>query len=85
MRIVFCNKIILRFQSGIIFGMLFTSCTFSSHAQDTVLNKYGLWVLHSVEQLQQTCLHDSGKAMVNLRRAIPGIVLDLRMPARIIS
>ena len=78
MRIVFCNKIILRFQSGIIFGMLFTSCTFSSHAQDTVLNKYGLWVLHSVEQLQQTCLHDSGKAMVNLRRAIPGIVLDLR-------
>ena len=47
-------------------------------AQDTVLNKYGLWVINTVGQLQKTQQHYPAKAMVDLKKKIPGLVFDLR-------
>jgi len=78
MGIVFINKIILRFQSVLIFGILFMLAPFCAVSQDTVLNKYGLWVINSPALLRKTILHDPSKAMIDLKKKIPGIVLDLR-------
>ena len=75
---VFTDKIILRFQSILISGFVFMLTTGDAVAQDMVLNKYGLWVLHSYTELKQTTRNAPGKAMVDLRRNIPGILLDLR-------
>jgi D-alanyl-D-alanine dipeptidase len=47
-------------------------------AQDTVLNKYGLWVISDVAQLQKTALQNPAKAMVNLKKINAGLVFDLR-------
>ncbi|MGB4845665.1 MAG: M15 family metallopeptidase [Ferruginibacter sp.] len=49
-----------------------------SAAQDTVLNKYGLWVIADMQQLQKTIEHDARKEMIDLKKAIPGLLLDLR-------
>jgi len=78
MGIVFNNKIILRFQSVLIFGIVFMSAPFCAVSQDTVLNKYGLWVINSPAMLKKTIQHDPSKAMIDLKKKIPGIVLDLR-------
>lgn len=72
------NKIIHRFQLILIYGFVFLGSAFTSAAQDTVLNKYGLWVIGTVEQLQKTQLHNPSKAMINLKKMVPGLVLDLR-------
>lgn len=47
-------------------------------AQDTALNKYGLWVLSSASQLVETIKHDASKTMLDVKKQVPGIVLDLR-------
>lgn len=78
MGIVFSNKIILRFQSVLIFGIVFMLSPFCAASQDTVLNKYGLWVINSPAQLRKTIQYDPSKAMTDLKKKIPGIVLDLR-------
>ena len=49
----------------------------AGQAQDTTLNKYGLWVIDEPAMLKKTILHDANKAMVNCKR-IPGILIDLR-------
>jgi len=78
MGIVFRNKIIIRWQSVLIFGIVFMLASFPSFSQDTVLNKYGLWVINSPAQLKRTMQRDPAKAMIDLKEQIPGIVLDLR-------
>ena len=72
------NKIILRFQLSLISTIIFTLIIPSAAAQDTVLNKYGLWVIKEVEQLQKTVLHNPAKAMVDLNKNNRGLVFDLR-------
>ncbi len=47
-------------------------------AQDTVLNKYGLWVITTIPQLQKTVAHQPDKAMVDLKKVIPTLQLNLR-------
>ena len=47
-------------------------------AQDTLLNKYGLWVIGDKATLQKTVKHDAGKAMIDIKKAIPKLQLDLR-------
>ena len=47
-------------------------------AQDTLLNKYGLWVINDIAQLQKTALQNPAKAMVNLKQTIAGLQFDLR-------
>ncbi len=46
--------------------------------QDTVLNQYGLWIINSVKLLQKTTFVNPNKAMIDLKRHIPNIKLDLR-------
>lgn len=47
-------------------------------AQDTLLNKYGLWVIKDVKTLNATIASDSNKQMADLQKLIPNIILDLR-------
>lgn len=73
------NKIINARQLPIISLAVFLSTSFQPiRAQDTILNKYGLWVIDKGAILQKTVAHNPAKAMLNLRVAVPGIVLDLR-------
>mgnify|MGYP003946854401 CR=1 FL=1 len=72
------NKIIHRFQLLLIYEIVFMLMASVTFAQDTVLNKYGLWVIKDINQLQKTINQNSGKAMVDIKKAIPGLQLDLR-------
>ena len=66
-----------RFRFTVI-SLLFFSTAFDVLAQVTVLNKYGLWVINSKSQLLQTIKINAAKQMVDLKKQVPGIVLDLR-------
>lgn len=48
------------------------------HAQDTTLNKYGLFVISNYKQLQKIVATNPGRQMVNLKKQIPNLVFDLR-------
>ena len=72
------NKIIHRFQLLLIYGIVFLTCPAAANAQDTVLNKYGLWVITNIHQFQKTTRAEPAKTMIDLKIAIPGIALDLR-------
>ncbi|MBS1511455.1 MAG: D-alanyl-D-alanine dipeptidase [Bacteroidetes bacterium] len=61
-----------------IYGIVFLLTPIAVLSQDTVLNKYGLWVIHDVKTLQQTILKDAAKQMVDIKKQIPAMVLDLR-------
>jgi D-alanyl-D-alanine dipeptidase len=49
-----------------------------AHAQDTVLNKYGLWVINDAGKLQNTVQLNPAKAMTDLKKTIPLLQFDLR-------
>lgn len=72
------NKIIHRFQLLLIYEIVFMLISFATFAQDSILNKYGLWVIKDINQLQKTIDNNAGKAMIDIKKAIPGIQLDLR-------
>lgn len=72
------NKITHRFQLILIYSIVFMLIVPASFAQDSLLNKYGLWVIKDINQLQKTINHDAGKAMIDIKKAIPGLQLDLR-------
>lgn len=55
---------------------LFTDTNIS--AQSNVVNKYGLYVVNDVKLLQHEIALDSNKQMVNLRKVMPALVLDLK-------
>ena len=55
---------------------LFTGTTVS--AQSNVVNKYGLYVVKDVKILQSEITVDPNKQMMNLQKAIPALVLDLK-------
>lgn len=50
----------------------------SAFAQDTTKNKYGLWVIHSTSDLNKIIQSNPSKAMVDIKRNIPYLVIDLR-------
>jgi zinc D-Ala-D-Ala dipeptidase len=81
----YMNKIILRFGFTAICTIVFLLTSVTAAAQlarnvkmDTVLNKYGLWVIHSAELSQKMGALNPAKKMADLKKTIPGIVLDLR-------
>jgi zinc D-Ala-D-Ala dipeptidase len=47
-------------------------------AQDSALNKYGLFVIENTEQFGKTLINNAQKHMVDLKTAIPNIIFDLR-------
>lgn len=78
MRLFLSTKIIHRFQLLLIYTAFFVAIIPAAMAQDTVLNKYGLWVISDVAQLQKTAIQNPAKAMVNLKKINTGLVFDLR-------
>ena len=72
------NKIILRFQLLLINIAIFTVIIPEASAQDTVLNKYGLWVIKDVPTLQKTVKQNRAKAMVDLKQISSTLLFDLR-------
>lgn len=72
------NKIVFRFQFCLLNAVVFLLTALPASTQDTVLNRYGLWVIDSKAILQHTVQADPGKQMVSLRKHLPGIVLDLK-------
>lgn len=78
MKRILLNKIIIRFQLSLFYVTFFTFLSCSTLAQDTILNKYGLWVISDITVLQKTVAKNSSKAMVDLKKINPKIVFDLR-------
>ncbi|HUS02760.1 MAG TPA: M15 family metallopeptidase [Chitinophagaceae bacterium] len=69
----------IRFQlQTILFAVISFSTLDNSFAQDTTLNKYGLWVIKDVRTLNGTIASDSNKQMADIKKIIPNIILDLR-------
>lgn len=63
----------------ILYGIVFLLSGLSLHAQnDPVLNKYGLLVISDWQQLQKTIHDNPEKVMLDIKKKMPGIVLDLR-------
>ena len=60
----------------ILIIFIFLSATIS--AQSNVVNKYGLYVVNDVKLLHREMALDSNKEMVNLRKAIPALIFDLK-------
>jgi D-alanyl-D-alanine dipeptidase len=69
----------IRFQlQMIVFAIISFSTLNNLFAQDTALNKYGLWIIKEARTLSATIASDSNKQMVDLQQLIPNITLDLR-------
>ncbi len=47
-------------------------------AQDTLFNKYGLWVIGNTTMLAKTIHEQPNKLIVSLKKSIPNLVFDLR-------
>jgi D-alanyl-D-alanine dipeptidase len=62
----------------LLYVIIFTLIIHDAKAQDTILNKYSLWVINDVVQLQKTVMHNPAKAMVDLKQADAGFKFDLR-------
>lgn len=78
MKRILLNKIIIRFQLSLFCVIFFTSLPCGTLAQDTTLNKYGLWVISDIINLQKTAARFPGKAMVDIKKVSPEMVFDLR-------
>ncbi len=70
-------KIRFQFQIVALFILLFSTSNYL-YAQDTVLNKYGLWVIKDIKTLNFTIKSDSNKQMADIKKLIPNIILDIR-------
>ncbi len=81
----YMNKIMHRFQLLLVCGIVFLLTSQKCPAQvklkpaaDTVLNKYGLWVISDAATLQKTFYKNPAKEMKDIKKMIPTIILDLR-------
>ena len=72
------NKMNFRLQIMAVFfvSMFFANSDIS--AQSNLLNKYGLLVIKDIAILQEEIALDSNKQMVDLQKAVPHIILDLK-------
>lgn len=66
----------LRILKVLLIIFLFTDANIS--AQSNVVNKYGLFVVKDVKILQREITADPDKQMMNLQKAIPDLLLDLK-------
>ena len=51
-------------------------------AQSNVVNNYGLFVVNDVKLLQTEAAVDSNKKMEDIKKAIPGLLTDLKYATR---
>jgi zinc D-Ala-D-Ala dipeptidase len=71
------NKLNNWLQVLLTYSIIFPTGT-SISAQSNVVNKYGLYVVNDVKLLYSEMALDSNKQMVNLQKAIPAAVLNLK-------
>jgi D-alanyl-D-alanine dipeptidase len=71
------NKTIIRFCQVVIFSGFLLSFS-NAFTQDSLLNKYGLWVISSIDEYKRTIASNPGKAMVALNVKIPAAIFDLK-------
>lgn len=57
--------------------LVFLLTALAGQAQDTILNRYGLWVIGDPLMLKKTIAQDPDKAMQDCKK-VPGILIDLR-------
>ena len=69
-------KIRFQFQILAVIAVIFSTSN-NLTAQDTVLNKYGLWVIKDVRTLNATIKTDSNKQMADIKKLIPNIIFDI--------
>jgi zinc D-Ala-D-Ala dipeptidase len=70
-------KIRFQFQILIVVTVIFSTLN-NLYAQDTLLNKYGLWVIKDIKTLKATIETNSLKQMTDIKQLIPNIILDIR-------
>ena len=58
--------------------LVFFSITQPAAAQDTALNKYGLWVISNMAVYKKSISSNVDMALVDIKKIIPGIELSLR-------
>ena len=75
--LIFIYKIQKRFISVVIV-MLFLFTAFPATAQDQKVNKYGVLVIEKKQELQKAAAADSTMAMLDVKKLIPNIQLDLK-------
>ncbi|MEP7142842.1 MAG: M15 family metallopeptidase [Ferruginibacter sp.] len=72
------NKIINSCYIKSVWVLFFLTNSFDNYAQDTVYNKYGLWVMSNNAVYRATVSKDADKEMVDLSKIVPGLVFDLK-------
>lgn len=72
------DKLTNIFLTKFILTAVFAVCLNKAAAQDTLLNKYGLWVIKDTAVYRATVNNNAAKEMIDIKQAIPGIALDLR-------
>ena len=70
-------KIRFQLQIAAVFAVIFSTSNIL-YAQDAILNKYGLWVIKDAKTLNAVIRPDSNKQMLDIKKLIPTIILDLR-------
>jgi D-alanyl-D-alanine dipeptidase len=70
-------KIRFQLQIAAVFAVIFSTSIFT-HAQDISLNRYGLLVINDAQTLHDLIKRDSNKQMIDIKKLLPTIVLDLR-------
>ncbi len=72
------NKVINRCYIKQVYLLFFSICFSNAYAQDTALNKYGLLVINDMNYYQASVKKDFTKEMVDLKKLLPDLVLDLK-------
>lgn len=62
----------------LLFSIIFHFIPIKILAQSNVGNKYGLNVVNDVKLLQGEIASDSGKKMIDIKKVIPSVIIDLR-------
>jgi D-alanyl-D-alanine dipeptidase len=70
-------KILKGFKSYTICGAVFMLFFTELKAQDTTLNKYGLWVINDIATYNATLKNDAGKKMEDVKKYIPTAIVHL--------
>jgi D-alanyl-D-alanine dipeptidase len=71
-------KINNRLKKILLISIIFHFVIIKVLAQSNIGNKYGLNVVDDVKVLQSEIVNDSNKKMIDIKKAIPSLVLDLR-------
>jgi zinc D-Ala-D-Ala dipeptidase len=72
------NKIIHRFELRLIYYIVFLLTPDMAAAQDTLLNKNGLWVIENIKTLKKTISKNPAKQLTDLKLVVPALLVDIR-------